>query len=169
DDRALGALELGFLAFRVFQDVEQRALRLPEAAALLLRVLQDVEQRGLLDPHAFLGELLQDTDDGAGVPAGRNRVPAQAQLDGLCRGVHGAGCSPGAWRRSSAISFFSSTIFSSRPTVSFWKRSSSARRSISLARCSATSDSAFFCAVTSRAAAKTPSTLPAGSRYTEAL
>ncbi len=45
---------------------------------------------------------------------------------------------------NSSISFLSSIIFSSRPTVSLWNRSSSARRSSSLVLCSATWASAFF-------------------------
>src|SRR5680860_23952 len=56
---------------------------------------------------------------------------------------------------SSSISFFSSIILSSRPTVSLWNRSSSSSLSSSLVRCEA-SVSACFCAVTSRAAANTP-------------
>src|SRR6185295_4586557 len=144
-----------------------RALRLREARALPLGVVEDVEQRLLLLAHALLRELAQDAEDGIGVLPRLDH--AFAPLEHGCAGAHRAACSGGTRRRSSLISFFSSTIFSSRPTVSFWKRSSSARRSISRARCSATSVSAFFCAVTSRAAANTPSTLFSASRYTEAL
>jgi hypothetical protein len=71
--------------------------------------------------------------------------------------------SPGPCLRRYSFSFFSSIILSSRPTVSRRNCSSSASRSSAVALW-AISLCAWFCAVTSRAAANTPRTLPPVSR-----
>ena len=68
-------------------------------------------------------------------------------LNVLLPGRGGHGLPRPSWARrwlSSAISFLSSIILSSRPTVSRWNRSSSASLSSSLDRCSAISASARF-------------------------
>src|SRR5207244_9064858 len=135
---------------RVGQDVEDRALRAGQPRLLLGSVGQDVEDRALRagQPRLLLGSVVEDVKDGAGVaprvdpPAVRHRA--------VHAGVGRAHSFPGPFFRSS-ISFLSSIILSSRPTVSFWNRSSSASRSSSLLRCSAISASALLC----------PPTLPA--------
>src|SRR6185503_19523682 len=118
-------------------------------------VLRDVEDDLLcrFQPQLLGSKVIEEVDE-------RVRVVRGGDLVCLDRVRHRAAPVADTCLFSSSISFFRSIIFSSRPTVSFWNLSRSARRSISLVRWSATSASALFCALTSRAAANTPSTLP---------
>src|SRR6266511_1196581 len=188
-DRALGRLEPLLLPAEVLENVEEGALHLALPRPLLAAVVEDVEDRALrvLEPQLLVGEVVEDVEDRPlrlvlpeALPAevledvedGAVRV-RQRELElcrvGARRRHQRESRSGGPCLRSSSISFFSSIILSSRPTVSRWKRSSSPRRSSSRVRWSATSCSALFWALTSRAAANTPSTFPRKSLYTDAL
>src|SRR5665213_103780 len=159
----LSFFEQGLLGGQIIQDVEHRLLRLPQEHPFRLSVVGDVEDRLLriLETQPLRSEILADVDQRLGVGGGGDL----AQIgDGHRAGGAGATC-----LLRSSISFLSSIILGSRPTVRRWNRSSSASRSSSRVRCSATSASAFRCAVTSRAAAKTPSTLPRTSLYSDAV
>src|SRR6266568_2722364 len=180
EDRALGRLEPRLLGAEVVEDVEEGAVHRALPRPLLAAVVEDVQDRPLhlLQPALLVAEVVEDVEDrllGARLPAALRTEILEDVEDGPVRVgqgevetrpvgrrlLHQREClSGGVSLRSSSISFFSSIILSSRPTVSRWKRSSSLSRSSSRVRWSATSASAFFCAVTSRAAANTPSTFP---------
>ncbi len=114
----------------VVEDVQDRALRVLEPPLLVPEVVEDVQHRLLrVDlPDALPGEVLEDVEDGA-VRVGQGEVEPRP-IGGRQRHQRES-LSGGTILRSSSISFFSSIILSSRPTVSLWKRSSSARRSSS--------------------------------------
>src|SRR5438876_4077230 len=166
-DSRLCPLKMVLLHPGIFEDIHHGALHQPQAPFFGVEIVQYIEEGRLArrEERRVLAEILEDIHQSLSV-AGGSRRPYR--LNGLerrgerksRRGHYCACISRGTSLRRSSISFLSSIILSSRPMVSFWNRSSSASLSSSLARCSATSASAFFCAFTSRAAAKTPKTFP---------
>src|SRR5688500_12932284 len=115
-------------------------------------VFQDVEDRFLcrFELDTLAGDILEDVEHGADVVLRIDR--ARADVVRRPDGGHLAHDLPASasFLVNSSMSFLSSIILSSRPTVSFWNLSSSVSRSSSLLRCLAISASACFCAVTSR-------------------
>src|SRR4029077_20003525 len=104
----LNFFELAFLGSEVFEDVQHRALGAGHARFLRGEILQNVKRRAMRDLKC--------------VPLGPG-IRWQFDRNGICAStVHGV---PAVTERSvscllsSSTSFFSSIIFSSRPTVSF--------------------------------------------------
>src|SRR5580658_6072026 len=161
----IGPLSDFSLDVKVVEDVENGALGVSEPHPFLGEVFQDVNDSSLnvIAVLPLVGEVIKDIEDRAGVAP---RVNEGALIEhGFIVRIqdHHSRSFEFDPFFSSLICFLSSIIFSSRPTVNCWNRSSSANLSSSRPRCSAISASALFCAVTSRAAANTPSTPPLAS------
>ena len=117
------------LDVEVVEDVEHRALDVFEALLLHGAVIHDVQDGflRLLEALLLFAEVFENVQHRADV-RGRCEVIGVIPGRGLERTHRGADF------LSSSISFLSSIILSSRPTVSFWNRSSSASLSSSLVR-----------------------------------